>query len=525
MTIKKLMSLLLAIVLLFATMTGCEAQQEESSSTPRKKIKKIIVYKGKKSETHMQDGTVQNGIDKSSTVIQSGNNVTPTYKEILSGAPNLQKTTSNPIDKSSTSDPYIFCENGVYYMYNASKDQGFFVRTSSDCKNWSTKTSVYVRYTSSFARCDFSAPEVYEYIGKYYLVYSARKDSSSDYCIGIAVADNPKGPFRDLKRGGALYAPNCSVSDPSLFFDNSGSVYLYFTKCVADSYGTGINICGIEVSSDLSYTRGNAVTIAVASEGWEEGVIESPSVVYKNGAYYLVYSAGNYCNETYRVGYAIAKSPLGAFQKGIMVVPSSLSICEGAGRTSCFWSPNKSELFVVYNSEDISEKVCIDRVIFNDNGGISINGPSTARQPLPSGSISTGMISPDLYTIIGKAQTVGGTSALLSDRISFAESIGYDTYDVATNSGYIEVAFNQPTKVAEMWLYSNLQNQSRGEVYNLVINDEYIIKNLVATVSGDPAVVTFSNLPYGTQVSNIKIFPVSGNKEYVSLSEIYFFEV
>ena len=44
-------------------------------------------------------------------------------------------------------------------------------------------------------------------------------------------------------------------------------------------------------------------------------VAEGPSVLKKNGTYYLIYSANHYQNKGYGVGYATSKSPMGPWIK------------------------------------------------------------------------------------------------------------------------------------------------------------------------------------------------------------------
>jgi GH43 family beta-xylosidase len=81
-----------------------------------------------------------------------------------------------------------------------------------------------------WAKRQMWAPDAAEKDGKYYLYFPA-KDKDDIFRIGVAVADNPAGPFKAEPE-----AIKGSYSmDPTVFEDEDGSYYLYFGGIWEDS--------------------------------------------------------------------------------------------------------------------------------------------------------------------------------------------------------------------------------------------------------------------------------------------------
>lgn len=103
-------------------------------------------------------------------------------------------------------DPFLLkASDGKYYMYGTGGvSNGFKVYSSDDLVTWTDEGPIYQGGTSdSWATDCFWAPEVYERNGKYYLWFSANwkenpTKEQENFRIGVAVADKPTGPFKDL---------------------------------------------------------------------------------------------------------------------------------------------------------------------------------------------------------------------------------------------------------------------------------------------------------------------------------------
>lgn len=137
---------------------------------------------------------------------------------------------------------------------------------------------------------------------------------STEEHICVATADAPQGPFRqEVKQ--PIWGEK-SI-DTSLFIDDDGTPYLYFVR-----FTDGNVIWVAEMNDDLTGIKQETLTECIkAEEPWELSqdkpakVAEGPSVLKKNGIYYLIYSANHFESKNYGVGYATSDSPMGPWTK------------------------------------------------------------------------------------------------------------------------------------------------------------------------------------------------------------------
>lgn len=123
--------------------------------------------------------------------------------------------------------------------------------------------------------------EMYEYNGKFYLIFSAQGYNGL-HSIEIAVCDTPNGKFKPLGDS-PFYSPDFSVIDGSLFFDDDGRIYMYYSKDCSTNTVNGKRTSqtwGVEVKSDFSGTIGEHVLISTPEQAWE---LKSGSVLWNEG--------------------------------------------------------------------------------------------------------------------------------------------------------------------------------------------------------------------------------------------------
>ena len=349
-------------------------------------------------------------------------------------------TFSNPLP-IQFGDPYILYTQGTYYMYGTGggADKGFAAYSSNDMVSWKAEGQVYF-HTNKNGWSDpkaswggaYWAPEVYEVNGKFYLFYSAQwkvnpTQEVENFRIGVAVADKPTGPFIDLADQ-PIFDPGYPIIDANVFFDPNGKAYLYYSRCcykhpfeseVADfvrkkGWYTQIEeswVYGIELKADFSGVIGEpvlllrppvqlndkqaewesrSVTAREVNRRWTEG-----SVTFKkDNTYYMMYSANHFGGQFYAIGYATSHSPLGPFKKAannpvLQKNTDQGGSVTGTGHNSIAYSPDGREMFCVYHARTAKtgdeRVVCIDRMEVK-NGKITIFGPTTTPQKLPSGA-------------------------------------------------------------------------------------------------------------------------------------------
>lgn len=213
-------------------------------------------------------------------------------------------------DNPFMADPAIFYHKGVYYLYGTgggNKDDGFKVFTSTNKQRWQDGGYV-LKKGASFGNSGFWAPQVFQYKNKFYMAYTASEH------IAIAEADSPLGPF--TQRHIQPIASDVRMIDPFVFFDK-GKIYLYHVRL-----DKGNRIYVAEMNEELNAIKPATLTECItATEHWEDTqnaawkVAEGPTVIKHRGWYYLIYSANDFRNADYAVGYAVSRSPLGPWLK------------------------------------------------------------------------------------------------------------------------------------------------------------------------------------------------------------------
>lgn len=206
-------------------------------------------------------------------------------------------------------DPYVMLYNNTYYAYGTGgtkAGEGFACFSSDDLKNWKHEGQA-LSAADSYGTWGFWAPEVYyiESKKKFYMFYSTEEH------ICVATSDSPTGPFRQEVKQPIWEEKSI---DTSLFIDDDGTPYLYFVRF------TGGNVIWVaQMTEDLAQIKTETLAQCIQAEApWEllqANVAEGPSLLKKNGVYYLIYSANHYQNKGYGVGYATSRSPMGPWVK------------------------------------------------------------------------------------------------------------------------------------------------------------------------------------------------------------------
>ena len=213
-------------------------------------------------------------------------------------------------------DPTIFHHQGTYYLYGTvtrDANQGFLVYTSTDMKSWQGPQGVNEGYAlrkeDVYGDKGFWAPQVFHHQNKFYLAYTANEQ------IAIAQSDSPLGPFIQTVKD-SLSAPTKQI-DPFVFVDEDGKKYLYHVRLTE-----GNRLFVAEMTDDFSAIKPETLQECItASKPWENTanaewpVAEGPSILKHNGLYYFAYSANDFRNPDYAVGFAVSESPYGPWKK------------------------------------------------------------------------------------------------------------------------------------------------------------------------------------------------------------------
>ncbi|MFT3949257.1 MAG: glycoside hydrolase family 43 protein [Agriterribacter sp.] len=255
---------------------------------------------------------------------------------------------------ATLADPTILYHQNIFYLYGtgANSSTGFFVYTSKDLVNWSGpegKNGGYaLKKGDAFGDKGFWAPQVFEHNGKFYMAYTANEQ------IAIAVSDSPLGPFRRQQKD-SLSGPGKQI-DPYIFRDDDGSLYMYHVRLTS-----GNRIYVAKLKPDLSDVDTATAREALHAEpGWENTrnaewpVAEGPTVIKHKGKYYLIYSANDFRNPDYAVGYAVSDHPMGPWikQKQSPVISRSNIGIYGTGHGDILILPNGEMKYAMHTHHD-----------------------------------------------------------------------------------------------------------------------------------------------------------------------------
>ena len=217
-------------------------------------------------------------------------------------------TYTNPVFEPVLADPSIVRSADYFYAYGTEDDWGSSggyhlvpVVRSTDLVNWEYLTDAFNVKPSWKDEGGIWAPDVSEVNGKYYMYYSFSTWGDSDPGIGLAIADQPQGPFAD--QGKLFLSQEIGVTnsiDP-FFIEDKGKKYLF--------WGSFNGIYVVELSSDGTQVAGEKVKVA-------HDHLEAAYVHRKDGSYYLFGSEGSCCagaGSTYQVKVGRSQSLLGPY--------------------------------------------------------------------------------------------------------------------------------------------------------------------------------------------------------------------
>lgn len=232
-----------------------------------------------------------------------------------------------PVYRDNFPDPHIIEENGEFVAYSTNAGINLPMLVSRDLVEWTPVTGPDGKRLDGMPQLApwveegrTWAPEVMKIGARWILYYTARHRERDVQCLGVAVADQPKGPFRDASTQPLVcqYGEGGTI-DANPFRDADGKLYIYY-KSDGNAVGKTTYIWGQRLSDDGLSVIGEPVPLVKDDLPWEWKLVEAPSMVRSVAGYQLFYSAAYYGWDPkdrlshYATGYARCASPLGPCQ-------------------------------------------------------------------------------------------------------------------------------------------------------------------------------------------------------------------
>lgn len=281
-------------------------------------------------------------------------------------------------------DPQIILHNDIYYCYATSFIKGFYVWESRDLVNWS-EPRICFDATNHWGVKDYWAPEVIYYNGKFIMHYTCRVSEDNRLYLGVAISDNPDGPFVDVW-GRPMFDLGYATIDGSVLICEEGNFFYYSRDCsqnIVDGIQTSQLYC-VELDETLTKVVGEHKLVATPTYDWEllskdYGKLwnEGPCVIKRGDKYIMNYSANHYKTNNYSICIATADSPMGPWTKAPEANPvlSCRDDMFGAGHNAFFIS-KEGKLMTSFHIQTDPEnpspdrRTCIGEVVFTEENGI-----------------------------------------------------------------------------------------------------------------------------------------------------------
>lgn len=309
----------------------------------------------------------------------------------------------NPVIDRNYADPFVLRVDDRYYAF-ATGDLTYNIQvsTSEDLVTWTPRREALrnLPIWQPSAKGLTWAPEVVETSAGFVMHYTARDVQAGRQCLAVAVSEAPEGPYVDASDAPLLCQYDLGGSiDSSPFQDEDGKRYLLWK-----SDG---NCCAIPVRFFIADLSDDGLTLAgepreldglTVDQGWERTLIEAPTLLLRDGTYYMFFSANDYNSRDYAVGYATSDSVDGPYRDAdenpilATEVPfgSPPGDPAGPGHQSVV-ADDEGDLWLVYHAWDsglIGDRIggrramWIDELVFEDGKAV-VKGPDAEPQERP----------------------------------------------------------------------------------------------------------------------------------------------
>ena len=271
--------------------------------------------------------------------------------------------TADPTARVFNNKVYLFPSHDIPAPVGQRQDwfcmEDYHVFSSENLTEWTDHGVILSQENVPWGKPDgysMWAPDCVFKNGKYYFYYPNAPREGRGFAIGVAIADQPEGPYTPEKES----IKGVGGIDPCVLIDDDGAAYLYWS---------GMGIRGGCLKENMTELENGSLVM----EGLPEGFKEGPFAFKREGRYYLTFPWVRKDQGTETLAYAMSDSPLGPWQfKGLIMEEhdnrcwtNHHSLVEYKGQWYLFYHRNHYS-----PNMDKRRSACIEKVSFNADGTI-----------------------------------------------------------------------------------------------------------------------------------------------------------
>jgi len=322
-------------------------------------------------------------------------------QDVLTAQETTFLNTGNPLVKHVyTADPAPMVDGDTLWLYTGVDNGGPGIKGYRMWEWALFSTTDMVYWTQHQSPCHIRDFHPWAQRGKAYAAHCIKSRLDGKYYffvstngpgIGVAVADSPEGPFKDVLGKPLLTTSDCAGTthgwaciDPAVFYDEEGQPWITW----------GNQKCYI-AKLKKSLTEIDGEIYDITPEG--SNFTEAPWIHYHNGLYYLTFA----CQWPEKLGYAVSRNPQGPYiYKGIF---SEVAVNSETTHPA-FVRFKGQNLFFTHNGwmpggTGNSRSVCITPFDYNADGTLPrMDVKDTAYWKVPSSEISDNNYEAYLFT-------------------------------------------------------------------------------------------------------------------------------
>lgn len=235
------------------------------------------------------------------------------------GTPAVTTTTARSFEGP---DPHLARFGNTWYLYTTGTSWGNnlgVLTSSSPSGPWQTTTGKPYGSTALGAVPGWQvpgtqwAPGVYHFAGRYVLFYAAKVRATGQWCLSVGTSPSPTGPFQDRSTGPLICQSDQGGSiDPHPFIDADGFPWLVWKNNDGSSAAVS-RVWSIQLGPDGTTLAGRPQAILTKDTQRSPWMltVDNPQLVLVNGVHVLLFSGGNFENDSYVEGWATCSGPAG----------------------------------------------------------------------------------------------------------------------------------------------------------------------------------------------------------------------